>query len=59
MFEVEKIQNGYLLRSEVGERFFKNEKALVSGIRDFLGLKKIGRPAVEKADKPVYNGLES
>jgi hypothetical protein len=59
MFAVEKIENGYLLVSDRVETFFKNERALVTGIREVLGMKKVGRPAAKKVEEKVFNGLDT
>jgi hypothetical protein len=61
MFSVEKIGNGYIIKTEDQETFFKNERTLVTGIREVLGMKKVGRPAgkAEKVEEKVFNGLDN
>lgn len=44
MFSVEKIENGFLLKHGDSETFFKNERALITGVRTALGMKRVGRP---------------
>jgi hypothetical protein len=60
MFSVSKIANGFIIHNNDSETFCKNEKALVTGIRNVLGMKKVGRPPkVNKVAEKVYNGLDS
>lgn len=54
MFSVEKIENGYLVKCGSQEVFFKNERALITGIRNILGMKKVGRPKKELDKKPDW-----
>jgi hypothetical protein len=61
MFQVDKIENAFLLThfdQQAGETVttsFKDEKALVTGIRNLLGLKAPGRPKKVKVFDPFEN----
>lgn len=65
MFRINKIDNGYLLvderEGEYKETFYATNKKLIIGIREYLGMKKVGRPKQEKVEKSVekvFNGLD-
>ena len=61
MFAVKRVENGFLVYEENSQKetYYKNEKKLIGGIRELLGMKRLGRPVEDHSnDDNVFNGLD-